>query len=212
MPEFGPPADVPPTREITHVRGFGGFLNISRVSQESVGSTQRDRVNLEVSQWTIRHRFRAVELPISGGFGAITRRRVATDFQFAADLPFNVLPLGLPRGTVPTGAALKTLAFLEDLFRGFNREQYMVGVLFAIGDPFQYDVLFPAADQRGRNSYYFCDSVHLDELVIVTSTEPADVVRLQANGSGSAPLRRYSGPLWEGAGGFEFGRVEQGHN
>lgn len=222
MPNFGPPADIRPTREITKVRGFGGFLELRRASVGSTPSTGRtDSHILELDQWTLRHKFRKVELPLSGGFGAITQRRVATSFTFSASLSWDVSALA----RAVSVDLFSGLAFLDDLFIGESESltgegedirlestnRFTIAVLFALGGPEQYDVIFPGAEPAARNAHYYCDSVHLDELVIVTSTNPKNVVKMQAKGSGSAPLRRYSGLAWKGAGGFNFSQGAQKH-
>ena len=212
MTDLGPPADIRPTREITNVRGFGGFLQLSRTEiRGESGPTKIDRHLLEVGAWSLRHKFRKVELPLSGGFGAIAQRRVASSFTFAANLVWDVTALAQSR---TAENVFLGKAFLEDLFIGgsSNTNRFTVSALFALGDPFQYDIAFPGAEQADRNAFYYCDSVHLDEVLVVTSTEPPDLVRMEATGSGSAPLRRYAGPVWKGAGGFDFSQTQQGHD
>lgn len=212
MANFAPPADIVPTRKITTVRGFGGFLELSRTREfgES-GPTQVHRHMLEVEQWTLRHKFRKVELPLSGGLGAMTQRRVATSFTFGASLSWDVssLPEMFDDANHFAGKA-----FLDDLFIGGSTgtNQLTVAVLFALGNTSQYNLIFPGADPAPRNAHYYCDSVILDEIVVVTSTEPKNVVKMQAKGSGSAPLRRYSGPVWKGAGGFDLSQDTQKHS
>lgn len=221
MTDLGPPADVVPTREITEVRGFGGFLELSRlIAGTPSGPGAIHSHKIEVQQWSLRHKFRSVELPLSGGFGAMTIRRVATSFTFSAGLSWDVSPLAADDATLFSGEA-----FLDDLFTGpstfavgeeENRRvrstnRFTIAALFALGGTFQYDVIFPGAPPAKRNAHYYCDSVHLDEIVVVTSTEPPELVKMQAKGRGSAPLRRYSGPVWKGAGGFGFSQDTQKH-
>lgn len=191
MTDFAPPIDIPFARGITAIRGFGGFLQITRALP---GTDQFEKHILDVERWTIRHEFRTVELPISGGFGAITRRRVASDFLFKASLSWDAMP------DVP---------FLDDIFLGENTEQYAVAVLFALGRPSDYAHYFPGIPDQ--NSHYYCKAVQIDRLVVVTSTKPPDVIKLEVIGKGSAPLRRYVGPVWKGAGGLDFTKLEQKH-
>jgi hypothetical protein len=188
------------TREINHLAGIGGFLKFQKkpvrrrdpISPGDTGDPAGFDPNageiLDVGLWELLHRYRNVELPLSGGKGSIQRRRVADDYNFLALVSLDLKKAepfidhdshleGDPSSETPYGIALR----------------------FQCGDP---------EFHRSREGlFYFSPAVLLDEVKIIDSSVGDDVLRFIVRGSGSAPLERFNGtrlPVGTGAFGDVF--------
>jgi len=214
------------SREMLQVQGIGGYLAVGVIDNARQGNLTGDVESfglylsdkLDVRRWQLWHRYHNVQIPMSGGGGAITRRRVADDFDFIAEwmldakyiLPTEPLP---SNQIVASSAGPATQPFIENRFQGIAPAQFQVQVKFQLGDPTFYTQ--PELQSIARTfgtvqtgAYYFCDSVQVDEIYVVDTSdqEPGDVIRGIVKGSGSAPLRRYLDPGgWMGTGAWGSG-------
>lgn len=223
-------------REITRIPGLGSFLEVKtpwvgfreeptsdnpwkEPQREIVAGLPPDGDKIEVDKWMLWHTGESVRIPQSGGRGAITRRRVSSDFRFWAIIQFDAsyikpgapdlsLSVGNPVGLFGNVIGPSTQPFPEQYFLGDRVAHYVVGIRFQLGDPSFYNT--PQAQTIARvfgtvdpGCYYYCDSVLVDSIqpIAPTGAQP-DVIRAIVRGSGSAPLRRYAGATWIGSGLF----------
>lgn len=211
MPEL----PIRDTREILPLCGVGGCLEFSWTSiipdpeNGNPSDTMIYERLMEVEQWEIHHRYRNVELPMSGGFGSLSRRRVADDFQFVAIAAMDLT--GAREALGEFGPNLTNQPFIDGRLRGYPTSAYHVGIKFNCGDPTFWtnpeaqSIARPA--KNGEGVFYYCQGVLLDEVRVLDSSRGDDVVRCIVTGSGSAPLRRYVGEVHYGNGAFDLLKV-----
>ena len=190
-----PPAavDIRRTYEIMPLRGIGGCLWFRWPLE---GGTQPDYERLEIEQWEIFHKYRNLELAMSGGRGSIQRRRVADDFEFVLALDLDLTPVRTTAITIGPNPNGKT-PFIDGRLEGVPSRQFRIEVIFQCGDPTFWNqpdlrsIARPHPDPNIRGVYYACNSVVLDEVRTIDSSRGDDVVRCIVRGSGSAPLERW---------------------
>ncbi len=206
--------DIRETREIVRIPGIGGFLGFRWPGRHKGDFAHK----IEVDQWELWHRFTNVRIPQSGGKGAVAKRRVSTDFTFTAAVQFDasyLLPNPAPLGGTPGD---NTLPFMEEKLGGEGvvntvPVNFMVSLVFQIGDPGFYDFLDlptiarpvtePSSPHGQAGSYLRCDEVLLQEVYTLNKTgATSGVVRLMVKGEGAARLERFIGPNIQGAGMF----------
>lgn len=196
------PIDIRSTRDITEVRGMGGYLEVYQpVDLGEIGGQQakiHEGSKIEVVMWDLRLSFRNVEIPMSGSFGAIQRRRVASDFEFGATLNWDISKFNEGDN-----------AYLDGLFLGKIDYHYAIAMLFSLGERSEYARLLGTAPIPYA-AYYYCDKVMVSEIYIVASSTGDDVIHAVVRGKGSSPLRSYYGDALQGAGGFQYTAREQG--
>jgi hypothetical protein len=195
------------------VSGVGGFIEVAW--PDAVQSQHETLERLHIREWEIDHQYRNVELPMSGGFGSIQRRRVADDFRFATIVDFD---LRLPR-VHGVGNNLKQPFYDGKLEGGISsdpaRGGFLISMEFHIGDPGFWinPGTAPIATETPQvfdGPHYRCNSVILDRVITLNSCNPPKAVRCVIEGHGSSPLRRYIGSEWLGAGAFGFSQALQG--
>ena len=184
-------------RRIWPTAGVGGFIELLwRAIQddpEPTDSMQR----IEVGLWTIQFRYRNVELPESGGGGAMGVYRVAESFRFTAE---TVLSFAHERPDAPAVQPTESAAFgnpfqpfHEERFRGQGHsgqaaafpDCYRVQMKFQFGDP---ERIGPDA----AGSFYFCPGVMIEEIIPTNpSRPPFDVARATIKGVGAEPMQRW---------------------
>jgi hypothetical protein len=73
------------------IAGIGGFVNVQGVVGPN-GSYVPGAVpvRLHVGRWAVNRIYRNEEVTHSGSYGAILRRRVGLDYQFRAEIPFDL--------------------------------------------------------------------------------------------------------------------------
>ncbi len=199
--------DIRETRDILPLRGIGGFLEFEWVTASSPprpGSGER----IEVRQWEIEHLYRNVEIPMSGGKGSISRRRVADDFRFTAIIPLDLRPVKKN----PPAPGPNSQPFYDGRFQGDPLGNFHIGIKFQCGDPtFWSDpnsntIARPEIDPARPGVFYFCEAILLEQVSLLTT--PAKELVYQLKGSGSAPLERHVDTLHCGEGAFAFGVPE----
>ena len=197
---------IRPTYEILPLRGIGGCLWF----RWPLGyGTEPDYERLEIEQWEIIHKYRNVELAMSGGRGSIQRRRVADDFEFIVSLDLDLTPVRTARITIGPSPNGKT-PFIDGRLEGRPAYKFGIGVIFQCGDPTFWNqpdlrsIARPYPDLARTGVQYRCDSVVLDEVRTVDSSRGDDVVRCLVRGSGSAPLQRWIDDTWCGEGALGF--------
>ncbi len=208
LPLLPVPLGIRPDREIQDILGAGGYMEITR---DQLLYERVETLKLEVARWIVRPKYHTVEVPCSGSFGAVEKRRLATDFTFVAEVGWDAGQVARTQTVQPDdGPGYETFSpFLDDRLNGFPGLNFQVGILFALGEQRQYHALFPEQDQTERGCFYYCRRVQLDDLTIINSARGDDIILGVARGSGSAPLRRYFGSTWLAAGGFNFSEAAQ---
>ncbi len=201
--------DVRPTFPLA---GIGGFLEVEWVtnSMGKAGAKPREGDKLEIERWQINHKFRTVTLPLSGGKGATTARRVADGFTFVAIVAFD---LAAARAGPPDNT-FAAQAFVDGRLEGNSLEvaNFHFGLRLQCGDPsfVATDSTAPIANQNIRGShglYYFCPRVILTEAETFNNPKgdpPEGIVMATVRGEGAAPLERYLGVTRIARGGLGF--------
>lgn len=189
------------------VVGIGGFLSFAWQTQTGAPSIKAADELIDVREWTIQHIYRNLEIPGSGNFGSILRRRVAVDFKWTAAVDLDLSdPKAIPDAQ-PIPPPDPPQPYFEARLEGQgDLGFYAVAMRFQVGDPSQ---MVPALDAPAFSGlYYFCPDVKLDEVLVTDSSRAGKdgkgVVSYLIRGSGSAPLQRYRNGVWIGAGGFGF--------
>lgn len=222
-PNFSPPADVSPTDETQPVSGIGGFVEIYKpAAPGEIGADQgkiHEGLRIKVKGWSLWHRFRTVEIPMSGGWGAVTRRLVATDFELIAALDFDRAQFG-------AGVVAPPSPFFDVSMTGYGDAHYMVAVLLQLGHPRFYpeppapplppalpaypsippppEIADPEAPNVWHGAYYYCPACLLQEIQVITSCSGEEVIGGTIKGRGSAPLRCYYHNLLASGSPFAF--------
>jgi hypothetical protein len=201
------PTNIRPVFETIPLAGYGGFLGIEwKSSTDDVQHGGGER--FEVEQWEIEHSYSNATLPLSGGKGALSRRRAADDFEFACIVAFDLRPARTAQG-LQGGGGFGNQPHVDGRLEG-NRgkdQRYHIGIRFQCGDPAYWadDTLTTIAPTAvaDKGIYYFCPRVLLRQVRIVTPTLNPDVVRAFVRGEGSAPLERYIDDRKVGTGGLD---------
>lgn len=198
------PTDIRPVYETSPWSGYGGFLGIewkSSTDDPEHGGGAR----WEVEHWEINHDYTNAVLPLSGGKGALSRRRVADDFEFSANVAFD---RRAGRGQGVQGG-FDSQPHVDGRLEGNRGKElrYHVGIRFQCGDPSYWadddlQTIAPTAT-ASKGIYYFCPRVLLKQVRILTPTLDPDVVRAFVRGEGSAPLERYIDDSLVGTGGLD---------
>ena len=206
---FGNIAPFRPTKETENLAGIGGFMQFSWGDKSSDAVVKNN-----ILRWQIDHEYINARLPMTGGMGSISYRRVADDFTFVVLMNLNLRPM---RGS-PSTAPGRT-SFVDGQLEGAKEQSFLISVRWQCGDPTFWT--HPGHGQSifrheaaGRGLYYYCDSVILDRVVAINSArgqEEEGVVTYVVQGHGSAPLRRYVNDKWLGAGAFGLAREIQHH-
>ena len=199
-------------REIWPISGVGGFMEVSwHVDVDSVdpyapppklkgfGPIER----LEVQRWELTHKLNRVTLPLSGGKGALSKRRVSDDFTFVCEVLMN---MKAAKGK-QTGSPFTRTPFLNGMLQGeaSDKSLFHIAIKFQVGDPsFWYhpeiQPLPAVSDQHGL--WYSCDRVLITE--VVPTVAPQSVVAVVVRGEGSTPLRQRVDGRSVGFGGLGF--------
>lgn len=185
-------------REIWPTAGVGGFMEILWRRTNPTPPQPFDSMSrVEVGLWEIQFRYRNIELPESGGGGAMGVYRAAESFRFRAEviLDFAHERQGAPPVTVTGQTANHTVPFIEEIFRGRGDTPgegddvppfYRVATKFQLGDPSR------APDNLG--SFYFCPGAMIEEIIPSNpSRPPFDVARAIVKGVGAEPMERWVG-------------------
>lgn len=210
-------ADPPPIRDVFEteaIKGVGGHLEFNWPSETSWPRMER----LEVKEWEIHEIIPAAELPISGGFGAITRRRVCSDFEFTCAIDLDLKPV---RDREPAPGPMSQ-PFPGSRMEGAASDLFVIKLRFHCGDPTFWDspelthiartIGELPGTPMGDGVNYRCDSVIVTEVWTVGNAhgqEGKGVVSAIVKGKGSAPLRRYVGADWCGTGWLGIARTIQ---
>lgn len=226
MPEAIQDSREPPirsTREIEHLCGVGGHLTFQWEGwKEHVTDFPFPEI-LEVQQWEIDREFLNARLPMSGGYGSISYRRVADDFVFAAVLDMDLTSARQAKTVAGTTREIsshpRTHPFVDGKLEGHRERKFRVSIRFNCGDrsfweqPEIQGIARPLSPQEGllRGVHYYCDSVLLKHVYVVNSSKGDSVTRYVVHGQGSAPLRRYIDTVWCGAGAIGLSQTAQGH-
>lgn len=202
------------TRELLPIASLGGFLEIQWCTAANAAGYEKwpkesGAKKLDVQQWRLKHKFTNVRLPLSGGKGALTRRRVADDFEFQAIVAMDIGP-----GRASAGNTFADQPFLDGRLEGKSNvvAAYRIAVLFQCGDPtFYTDPELQTIARVAESTpglYYFCSSVLLKSMDVINDTLGKAVVLAIVEGEGSAPLERYIDNVKEpiGFGGLGFKR------
>jgi hypothetical protein len=185
--------DIRETREIEHLCGIGGYIEFRR-SQPGTPYTPSAMEILEIQEWRIEHEYINVRLPMSGGEGSISRRRVADDFQFVAELDLDLTPARKVLTPEEIAAGVTGDPHLDDRLNGHPDDEFRLAMTFHCGDPTFWthpkvrSIARPAETEKGVT--YFCEEVLLNKVCPVNSARGDDVVRYRIQGEGSAPLQR----------------------
>ena len=170
------------TREIEHLCGVGGYIEFRR-SEPGTDYTPGGMEILDIQEWQIDHEYINVRLPMSGGQGSISHRRVADDFQFIAELDLDLTSTRNDATQAP---------HMDDRLKGDADEDFRLAMTFHCGDPTFWThpriqtIARPAETEKGV--CYFCQEVVLDKVWVVNSARGDDVVRYRIQGHGSTPL------------------------
>ena len=200
-------------REVWPIRGIGGFMEVEWANADSNAPSnpvQGKGDKLEIQEWRIDHKYINARLPISGGKGSPSKRRVCDDFTWAAKLNFDLLKT-LSDGI---GVGFGHQPFVDGQLEGKANPQamYHLGIRFQCGDPTWYSdddlqsVFRPPEKDAGV--FYFCPRVILTNVETINNakggTDGSGLVHVIARGEGSAPLERWIGPSNVGKGGLGF--------
>jgi len=200
------------TRQIMPLRGIGGYIgflwwNQAIANIQGYGGTRADQQmdrprrntlldKLEVQQWEIEHTSRNVEIPMSGGRGAISRRRVASDFRWVA---FVDLDMTITQGDPEIIVRNEEQPFVDGRLEGKPGGHYRLALRFHCGDPswplrrLAGNLGVPFSTNLGL--YYWCDAALIETVHVVNSARGKDeqgaVVTYRVEGKGSSPLERW---------------------
>ena len=190
--------DIRPTFPLA---GVGGFLEVKWAGPSSDPEVQ-EGAKLEVEQWEKDHKLTDVQLPLSGGKGAMSTRRVCDSFVVTFIAAFD-------RAAARFGTAANTFAhqaFLDGRLEGSDGrdERFHFGLRLQCGDPTFVDASSPQPIARqspedprdGRGIFYFCPRVLLISTQTLTNSmgkPPSGIVKAVVRVRGAAPLERWLG-------------------
>ncbi|HUT93311.1 MAG TPA: hypothetical protein VMY37_27855 [Thermoguttaceae bacterium] len=201
------------------IAGFGGHLALKWQSCLTLGGEGVDDYGLptgerptgpedilDIKRWEIEHIDHNAEIPMSGGRGSISRRRVCDDFRFQCLVDVDTKPTH--EAEKPANNATDQ-PFLDGRLEGKPKGYFQIAVRFHCGDPSYWSrpdwqhISTLATDSAGL--FYFCPAVMLENVRTINSNEGDDVVTCVVRGSGSAPLERWVNDTFVGAGAFGMG-------
>jgi len=209
---------IRPTREIMPLRGIGGYIAFlwwteAMNTQQLYDSVPASRAmatvrrntkmpRLEVQQWEVEPSARTVEIPMGGGKGAISRRRVTSDFLFRVDLDLDMTEAVEHPGDITRN---EKQPFVDGRLEGDRDAAYRIALRFHCGDPSFYVrpnlTSVARIDVASRlGIYYWCEAALIERVYCIGSSKSDDVIRYRVEGHGSAPLERYVDDKFCGAG------------
>lgn len=189
--------------------GIGGFIEVAWATESSDPEVRAGQ-KLEVERWEIFPILKNVALPLSGGKGAMSRRRVFSDFRFACVAIFDLKTVFDNEPANQFGAQ----PFLDGRLEGSpgEIERFHVGMRFQCGDPTFHSqpeltsMARPHANER-EGIYYFCPRVLLSEARVLDASQgkpPDGCVKAIFRGEGSTPLERWVDGVRIALGGMGF--------
>ena len=171
-------------RDIVPVAGMGGEIEIYSPAkyQDPLGAGPLVGDKLEVGQWLLDHLFILADITHSGSNGAILCAKVAQDFNFHLEIPWNAMFRALR-----TGASFGFMEASEKypFLAGTADNDYIASVKFNLGDPSQY-----AGEVR---AYYYAPRVKLEKVRTICNSKGTEIVRMEVTGRGHGLLRGYHG-------------------
>lgn len=184
----------------------GGFIGFQWPPTDYTAGRELEK--LQIARWEIEHVFHNVELPMSGGFGSIQRRRVCDDFRFTIWLDLDLTPaINEPSKVGPQPN--NTQPFLDGRLQGAPSRQFRIAIRFQCGDgslvsPLRKSIHPITVGPLFKGLHYFCQSVLLDSVITETPVRAKKVIKCVIKGHGSAPLERWYFGTFCGAGAFPF--------
>ncbi len=187
------------------IAGIGGFIGFEWPSSDYTAGRELDK--LQIARWELEHIFHTVELPMSGGYGSIQRRRVCDDFRFTIWLDLDLTPVVTEPANVGPGS--NSQPFFDGRLQGAPSRQFRIAIRFQCGDaalvsPLRSSVHPVTVGARFTGLYYFCQSVMLDSVITETPVRAKKVIKCVIKGHGSAPLERWYFGTFCGAGAYPF--------
>jgi len=195
------------TRETEPISGVGGFL---KFAWKSFLYEYEDVIQvIDVRQWEGEHILHKISLPLSGGHGSLSKRRVCDDFTFKAVVDLDLTPI---KKESPRPGDRQPC--YDGRLEGHKKNNFLISAVFQIGDPTftshpnWQTIARPHPNHRAdsiHNSgvYLTCKEVLIDRVHLLNSvSEGRRVITCIVEGSGSASVQRYVDGDWCGGGAF----------